>query len=247
TAPPSTVAPSTPPTIAPVPSGTDVASQGVVAQAGRADAPSLRVLARFDNGDPALVERRVGAGRIYALAGSWRPADSQLALSGKFVVLMSRLLDLAAGATDEAVGLRVGQPWPIPARLRPAGGEILTPHGQTLPLATGQAAFPQTDTPGLYTARLGGEELVFAVNLDAAEGQTSPLDPDLLARRGVTLNAGQTAAARLERMRQERDTELEGRQKLWRWLLLAALLLLVAETIASLRCEPPLTQPGTAP
>jgi len=227
---------------------TDVASRGGAAAAGgRAVTSSLRVLARFDNGDPALVERRFGAGRLFALAGSWRPADSQLALSGKFVVLMSRLLDLAAGATDDAVGLRVGQPWPIPARLRSVAGEVVTPDGQNLPLREGQATFAETETPGLYTARLGGEEFVFAVNLDPAEGQTSPLDPDLLARRGVTLNAGQTAAARLERMRQERDTELEGRQKLWRWLLLAALLLLVAETIASLHCESPLTQPGTAP
>jgi hypothetical protein len=227
---------------------TDVASRGGAAAAGgRAITSSLRVLARFDNGDPALVERRFGAGRLFALAGSWRPADSQLALSGKFVVLMSRLLDLAAGATDDAVGLRVGQPWPIPARLRSVAGEVVTPDGQNLPLREGQATFAETKTPGLYTARLVGEEFVFAVNLDPAEGQTSPLDPDLLARRGVTLNAGQTAAARLERMRQERDTELEGRQKLWRWLLLAALLLLVAETIASLHCESPLTQPGTAP
>jgi len=214
---------------------------------GGLPATPLRVLARFDSGDPAWVERRVGAGRLFALAGSWRPADSQLALSGKFVVLISRLLDLALGLEEDAGGLRVGQPWSIPTRLRETGGEIVTPAGTRCPIAPGQLSFDLTEIPGLYTARLAREEIVFAVNLDPTEGQTSPLDPDLLARRGVPLSAGQTAAARLERLRQERDMELEGRQKLWRWLMLATLLLVVAETITGLRCEPNLNRPGTTP
>src|SRR5205085_4018031 len=54
---------------------------------------AARVLARFENGDPAVVEKAVGKGRLVVLTSGWQPADSQLARSSKFVPLMSALLE----------------------------------------------------------------------------------------------------------------------------------------------------------
>src|SRR6185369_4938634 len=39
--------------------------------------PSAHVLARFDSGDPAILEVPRGAGRVFILASGWNPADSQ--------------------------------------------------------------------------------------------------------------------------------------------------------------------------
>ncbi|HEY0455937.1 MAG TPA: BatA and WFA domain-containing protein, partial [Verrucomicrobiae bacterium] len=52
-----------------------------------------RVLARFENGDPALMQLPVGRGTLMVLAAGWYPVDSQLALSSKFVPLLYGLLE----------------------------------------------------------------------------------------------------------------------------------------------------------
>ena len=47
------------------------------------------VLARFEAGDAAVVEKAEGKGRLVVFASGWQPADSQLARSSKFVPLMT--------------------------------------------------------------------------------------------------------------------------------------------------------------
>ena len=47
-----------------------------------------RVLARFDDGDPALLDLPLGRGHLFMLTSGWHPADSQLALASKFVPLL---------------------------------------------------------------------------------------------------------------------------------------------------------------
>ena len=73
-----------------------------------ADLPGARVVAKFDSGEPALVEVPIGQGRLYVLASGWHPEDSQLAVSSKFVPLIWSLLELGGGigsfVTQYAVG-----------------------------------------------------------------------------------------------------------------------------------------------
>ena len=59
--------------------------------------PGARVLARFESRDPAIVRVPLGKGGVIVLTSSWRPADSQLALSSKFVPMLHALLDESAG------------------------------------------------------------------------------------------------------------------------------------------------------
>src|SRR5436190_20770480 len=49
--------------------------------------------ARFDHGDPALLVRALGKGRVYGLTSGWQPDESQFALSSKFVPFIAALLD----------------------------------------------------------------------------------------------------------------------------------------------------------
>jgi hypothetical protein len=68
------------------------------------------------------------------------------------------------------------------------------------------------------------------VNLDPAESETAPRSPEELEQFGVPLTDAARRVAEEQRQRQLRDVELEGRQKIWRWLLAAALVVLVIET-----------------
>ncbi|MGH7972210.1 MAG: BatA domain-containing protein, partial [Limisphaerales bacterium] len=63
-----------------------------------ASLPGARVLAKFDSGDPAIIDIPVGTGRVLLLTSGWQPEDSQLALSTKFVPLLYSILE-GTGAT----------------------------------------------------------------------------------------------------------------------------------------------------
>ena len=52
----------------------------------------IDVLARFDSGAPAWLAARRGDGRLLVMASGWTPADSQLALSTKFIPLLYSIL-----------------------------------------------------------------------------------------------------------------------------------------------------------
>src|SRR5436309_1122960 len=90
---------------------------------------SSRVLARFDKGDPALIQVPVGKGLLFVLTSGWQPADSQLALSSKFVPLLYSLLDLSGGVKAQLAQYVVGDPVSL-AATNPAQEFILrTPDG----------------------------------------------------------------------------------------------------------------------
>ena len=169
-------------------------------------AADTRVVARFDGKHPALLEHRVGEGSVFAFLAGWRPEESQLALSSKFVPLLYSLLEHAGYSIRSAPSLHVGE----------------TDH----------------PAPGFYEEPLedGGVRTV-AVNLDPAEGRTEPFDPAVeLPALGIPLaeaagapeaGASETGATQTLRVENEKKEE---KQKLWKWLVLAALIALVAET-----------------
>ncbi|TXT35917.1 MAG: hypothetical protein FD138_1175, partial [Planctomycetota bacterium] len=91
--------------------------------------------------------------------------------------------------------------------------------------------------PGIYRAKVGSTETRFAVNLSPTESNTAPLNLEQLEQRGVRFGTDLTRAQRIDRERQQRDTELENRQKVWRWLIVAALATLILETWWAGRAE----------
>lgn len=191
---------------------------------------SARVLARFDDGSPALVERQIGTGRVWALASGWHPDDSQLALSSKFVPLVSQIVDLACGTAKAPTGISVNEAVPLGPESRGKGLAVRTPTGQEQRLDADADRISGTDQPGIYTVTGDGSEWQFAVNLSDDESETTPLELEQLEQRGVQVKNQMTRAQRIEQVRQQRDTELESRQKIWRWLIAAAILVLVLET-----------------
>src|SRR6185503_14634693 len=62
---------------------------------------AAHVLAKFDDGSPALVQLSVGKGNLLVLASGWNPTDSQFAVSSKFPPLMQRMLDWSGADSAE--------------------------------------------------------------------------------------------------------------------------------------------------
>jgi hypothetical protein len=114
---------------------------------------------------------------------------------------------------------------------------VRAPDGRDIALPAGTTTFDETDQPGIYGVTGGATDWRFAVNLPAAESDTAPLDVEQLEQRGVRLGTSLTRAERVDRVRQQRDTELESRQKVWHWLIAAALCVLAVETWWAGRAE----------
>jgi hypothetical protein len=209
-----------------------------------ASLPNLRVLARFDDGDVAIGEMAVGEGRIVLFTSGWHPQDSQLALSSKFVPMLNGLLDSAAGITTSTHLYTVGDTVDLRPFL-PTDGRataVRTPSGEELTVETTAdedvLTFSSTKEPGRYQV-LGGRQsddkpAEFVVNLDPHESETAPLPLQKLQSANVNLTGTGSDAAAVadspDRQRQLRGQELENRQKLWRWLIIAAIGLLIVET-----------------
>jgi hypothetical protein len=190
-----------------------------------------RVLARFENRDIAVLEKTLGRGNLVVLASGWNPDDSQLARSSKFVPLMTALLDRRDPGSLDSGNHTVGDRVLLPARDDDAKALVVhKPSGAIVALAPGTTSFSQTHEPGVYTIDTPAGARSFAVNLDPAESKTAPLHVETLEQFGCKLVNATRKPVDREQLRQLQNAELESRQKLWRWLILAAIGVLVVET-----------------
>lgn len=191
------------------------------------------VLADFDDHSPALVQVPVGKGRLLVLTSGWNPEDSQLAVSSKFPPLMQTMLEWSGSTVPVHFQFRTGDPIPSPTTSG-AAVQWQKPDGKQTALAAG-APFLETDMPGIYQATWENRHRQFAVNLPADESRIAPMPIDELARLGVPIGAATEQAAATARVQKRamQRTELENHQKLWRWLLAAALAITLLEIVLS--------------
>jgi len=191
----------------------------------------VRVLAKFDDGSPALAQIPGGKGNLLVLASGWNPADSQLALSTKFVPLMQTILDWSGGTAPARAQFQIGDSVPAPA----FPGDTVhwtKPDGKSVDQAAG-APFTGTDVPGIYLAAAGNRTNRFAVNLPLDESRTAPMSPDDLGRLGVPLQSAARVPAAVTAGTQRilARAELENRQKVWRWLIAGLLGVALVEIV----------------
>lgn len=201
--------------------------------------PEAKTVASFDTGAPALVEFPLEKGKVLLLMSGWTTTDSQLALSSKFAPLLNRLLDLTS-ETGLQPQYFVGDKLTLPAGSAEAPVEVTlhSPDGKTQQISLGESV--TLTQPGVYRWSLDGAEIAVAVNPRPEESDTAPLPLETLEALGVRLETGDrpTAEEAETDRRQLLASELESRQKLWRWLLVAALLTLAWETWLAHRWSP---------
>jgi hypothetical protein len=181
---------------------------------------------------------------VFTLTSGWQPADSQLALSTKFVPLLYALLDQTGRNSQPPTQYHVDD---VIAIAPPAGApeplKVSIPDGTQLSLSGSETNFSQTAIPGVYQLASAAGTRRLAVNLDAAESRTTPLPADELERLGAPISLLPAAVIETARQVRLQNRELEGRQKLWRWVLAAALSVLLFETWLSGRASRRLTIP----
>ncbi len=201
--------------------------------------PGARVLAWFDSGDPAWIEVSVGRGTLLVWMCGWGRADSDLALSSKFVPLLYCCLEHGGASLGEqrqyfvgdVVDLGGASAMPSPREGMPPRMSVRRPDGVVVALAADGMTFAGTDLPGVYVVE--DSQDVFAVNVATAESRTAVMAMEELEKMGVWFGAdrAEPTAAMKERQQRASLAAIERRQKLWRWLLAAALGVLLVETV----------------
>jgi hypothetical protein len=191
------------------------------------------VLASFDSGDPALLQFARGNGLLLVMTAGWQPQDSQLALSTKFVPLLYSLLEMSGAMISRQTEFLVGDIIQATHSNNVAAISMRRPDGGETNLLAGQA-YAETDQPGIYSLVSEGETRSLAVNLASEESRTTPLNEESLEDLGLPLLQGELTVAETELKEEEarmlQAGELENRQKLWRWLIVAALAFLLIES-----------------
>ena len=216
-----------------------------------AAAKDASVLARFDTGEPALVERNAGRGRVIVFASTLDLNWSDLALKPMFLPFVHQLGRHLSGFHEQPAWLTIGQVLDIDAAeiaagatsgsaaRAAAGRTILAPSGQRRDLTTAAPAPGSTAAPaaalelneqGFYEIRSAGREpgpmIVAASNVSLAESNLDRMDPQELVA-AVTGN-GTTGPAGGQDVLPDEAQELA--QRVWWYLLFAGILLLIAET-----------------
>jgi hypothetical protein len=212
--------------------------------------PNASVIARFDDGSPAVVERTVGAGKIVLWASSLDPYWTNLPLQPVFLPFVHQL------------GKHVGR-YADPRPWFTAGDVLdLSRHGElTAPFTNGRAADSANklivEAPSGARERVtatGAGHLVtlkeqgfyelrgpntpvgsgrpIAVNVDPAESDLSHLDPQDIVVAVTAVNGQRVPGSDLNSLTPQ---DQERRQKVWWYLLLGALLLMAIETTLSNR------------
>lgn len=215
-----------------------------------------RVLARLEDGQPLLAERRVGSGSVLLLGTGVHTEWTNLPLKPLFLPLWERLTFHFAGAEIERSQVRAGMPVEVPL----AGGaigraelEVTRPSGETIRVRSpqpGSRSFSYDDTheAGVYVLRPVNEKAAmphtFAVNLDPREPDPAHMTRDDLMRRfrGQPCFVCENLADLPETIHRLREGVSLGH-----WFLAAVLIALVSEALWANRIPaspaPPAAQP----
>ncbi len=204
--------------------------------------PTDKVLARFDDGAVAAVERKVGAGHVIAWASSLDDSYSDLPKKPVYLPLVHQFAKYLAQFEAPHAWQTVGQVVDVQSLTKSrANWVVVTPSGKRVP----QSGPLELDEQGVYQVRPAGAADGFApqaiaVNIDPSEEDLATIDPaELVAAvtgRATSLpgtNAGALPSA--AEAEQIDIKEAERKQSFWWYLLVAGLLLLAAETVVSNR------------
>lgn len=161
----------------------------------RLESPAARagdVVLSFSTGDPAIIERKFGQGRVLLVTTPLDDSWSNWALWPSFVPIVHELTRAATAGNDAALAKLVGDPllvrlpaddFGVAVELRTPSGAIselrksVQPDGSWIASATANAA-------GIHALTLGAplqSVESFAVNVDPAEGRLSYLDTAALS------------------------------------------------------------------
>ena len=202
-----------------------------------------QILARFDDGAPALVERRVGNGRVLVWTSTLDLQGNDLPLKSVFLPFVHRMVTTLASYSERPSWLTVGdvleaaRPAPVPGAIRQVTPRVvLTPSGERVTLDGEGPDVLELAEQGFYEVRAQGRDatppMTVASNIDLGESDLTPMDPrevvaGAMGRAGGAAPAGANVTAT--------DQEQERSQRVWWYLLFAAVVILGLETLVGNR------------
>lgn len=218
-----------------------------------------RVLARFDDGAPALVEGRRGKGRVLVWATGMDRLWNDLPLHPVYLPFVHRIAQYLGGRGELPAWHRAGAtvnvaqlaeaanlPATAGAPLISPDAVAMDPHGGSVPLDP-DAPLLTLSTHGIWEVRPPGERadhaFALAANVDLAESDLRPLDLEEFAGAvGGTPGAAEAADAAAEAATTDAaeagrgaesvgGEEFEARQSFWRYLAATAFVLLALEAV----------------
>jgi hypothetical protein len=198
--------------------------------------PDDRVLARYDDGAVAAAERRVGTGRVIAWTTTLDDSWTDLPRKPVYLPLVQQLARYLARYEQPSAWFTVGQVVDLSALLKNRTDRVvITPANERLRFTSAEPGLLELNEQGIYEIRSatggGNRPDRIAVNLDPAESDLTPLDPQELVA-AVTGHAVQTTTEAQAPVLVKPE-EAERRQGLWWYLLAVGLVLLASEMAVS--------------
>jgi hypothetical protein len=206
-------------------------------------APGDEQLARYDDGHIALLERKVGRGRVLVWTSSFDGIWNDLPLQPVFLPVAHQMAKYAAAYADERPWSVVGQVANLPSIFRDSTGPadaaskadyvVVAPSGERTRLDGAAKRSVELAEQGFYELQRAGsrgEPRVVAVNVDLAESDLTAVEPELLTGAMVARAGTDSVSSAAEAAT---PADLERRQGFWWYLLAAVLLLLAGETLLS--------------
>jgi hypothetical protein len=194
-----------------------------------------KTLARFDNGEPAVIEMNLGKGSVVLFAFGWHGSESKFVLWSKYVPLVNSWLNHLHGSRAIETRTTIGQPFGVEGLLRNVESdvELTLPSGNKQTLKPGKHNINSLE-PGVIRLRYEGSDgprtSYLVANLDPLESRTERVTTQELKTFGIPLERLKTTAEKAEQKRMLQSRELESEQRVWQWLIVAGVVILLFET-----------------
>lgn len=198
------------------------------------------VLARFDDGAPALMEKRVGSGRALVWAAGFDIDWNDLPLKPVFLPFLHQMARHLASYREPDPWLTVGSvldPGRIAGARAPSEVRtVISPSGARIALDPEGGDVVELEEQGFYELRgastSGPPAAAVAANVDLSESDLTPMDPKEVV---VAVTGGAAAAAEAAASAEVTDATREATQRVWWYLLFAGVILLGAEALLANR------------
>ncbi|OQY29460.1 MAG: hypothetical protein B6244_03540 [Candidatus Cloacimonetes bacterium 4572_55] len=195
------------------------------------------VLVSYNNRMPALLTHSLGQGKVALLSSSLDNDWNNLPIRSVFVPFIHRMVQFLGLSDYQGQTLHVGEPAAREVENIPYGAKIVCiKPGDDVVEVTPESKegrnilrLPDTNAPGIYTWRVGGEIVgQFAVNVDVEESDLFRIENDkvidLFPDQNVTLLTGSDSL---------KDQAMQARygRELWKFFLWFVFLLLITEML----------------